>query len=337
MSNDSDFTALSLSNAANQATSAPGYFVKPLVSVAVMDMFSVVNGFGLCSLLSFLGVFTNIANIIVYARMGLSETSNINFLALSVLDFFVSLVTFFLKFLYSPVLRSLSTGPITTHISMSLSPAMMSTVGASAMMTALISTERCLCVVFPLKVKTFLTPRRVLYLLLTIVAYMVTFLLVFYIDVGAPFINQIGKQGFYFFCFFAVPSTTCFFIVLLSTLFLVIRLRKNLKWRQERSSQSAKSSCKENKLVRTIIAISTIFIICFFPNVLNFFVQIIHPSFRYLDPYLGTLAVVMFSFSGVTQAISSSINIFFYYRMSSKFKRVFSETFLCYKKNLNTK
>ncbi|RUS76950.1 hypothetical protein EGW08_015299 [Elysia chlorotica] len=249
MSNGSDFLALSMSSSTNQTGRGSCTLLDPLVSVALMDIFLMVNDFVLCSLLSFLGVFTNIANIVVYARMGLSETSKINFLALSVLDFFVSLVTFFLKFLYSPVLKHLSTGPITTRISTSLSPPMLCTIGASAMMTALISTERCLCVVFPLKVKMFLTPRRVLYLLLTIVAYMVTFLLVFYIDVGAPFINQIGKQVFYLLCFFALPSTTCFLIVVLSTIFLVVQLRKNLKWRMERSSQSAESICKENKLV----------------------------------------------------------------------------------------
>ena len=134
-------------------TTGSGAFMEPLVSVAVMDMFSLVNDFFLCSFISCFGIFTNTANIIVYCRMGLSESSNINFLALSVLDFFVSFITFFLKFMYSPILRDLSTGPTTSMIAASLSPAMLCVVGASAMMTALISTERFLCVVFPLKVR----------------------------------------------------------------------------------------------------------------------------------------------------------------------------------------
>ncbi|KAK3745308.1 hypothetical protein RRG08_014456 [Elysia crispata] len=318
-------------------TTGSGAFVEPLVSVAVMDMFSLVNDFFLCSFISCFGIFTNTANIIVYSRMGLSESSNINFLALSVLDFLVSFITFFLKFMYSPILRDLSTGPTTSMIAASLSPAMLCVVGASAMMTALISTERFLCVVFPLKVRTFLTPRRVKYFILTVMAYIAAFMAVFYIDIGAPFDEQIEKIGFYYFCFFAVPSTTCFFIVVVTTILLVVRLRRNLEWRKQTASQSESSSSKENRVARTIIAISTIFIICFFPNVLNLFVQIIHPPFRYMDPYLGTLTVVMFTFSGVFQAISSSINIFFYYKMSSKFKRVFSETFLCYDNTSNNK
>ena len=137
----------------NDNRTGSGEFLKPLVSVAIMDIFSVVNGFVLSSFISCLGIFTNTANIIVYSRMGLSESSNINFLALWVIDFFVSFVTFFLKFLYSPILRDLSTGPMTSTISTSLGPIMLCAVGASAMMTALISTERFLCVVFPLKVR----------------------------------------------------------------------------------------------------------------------------------------------------------------------------------------
>ena len=187
------------------------------------------------------------------------------------------------------------------------------------------------------QVRTFLTPRRVKYFILIVMAYIAAFMAVFYIDIGAPFDEQIEKIGFYYFCFFALPSTTCFFIVVVTTILLVVRLRRNLEWRKQTASQSESSSSKENRVARTIIAISTIFIVCFFPNVLNLFVQIIHPPFRYMDPYLGTLTVVMFTFSGVFQAISSSINIFFYYKMSSKFKRVFSETFLCYDNTSNNK
>ena len=130
-----------------------GSRVTPLVSFAVMDMFSVVNGFALTSIISIFGIFTNTANIIVYCRMGLSESSNINFLALSVIDFFVSFITFFLKLFFSSYLRQLSTGPVTFMISNSLGPAMLVAVGGSALMTALISTERWFCVVFPLQVR----------------------------------------------------------------------------------------------------------------------------------------------------------------------------------------
>ena len=170
-------------------------------------------------------------------------------------------------------------------------------------------------------------------MVLAIVAYLMAFLLLLYINTGPPYDKYVKRQSFYYFCFFAIPSTTCFFIVVITTIVLVVKLRRNLQWRREAVKNNDKSSDKEHKIVRTIIAISTIFVICFFPNVANFFVSIIYPPFRYDDPYLGNLTIVMFTFSGVFQAISSSINIFFYYRMSSKFKKVFSQTFFCQKKS----
>ncbi|KAK3737935.1 hypothetical protein RRG08_028559 [Elysia crispata] len=253
----------------NRTESGP--HVKPLVSIDVLDLFSIVNDFALCSFLSLFGVVSNTANIIVYSRIGFSESSNINFLALSVIDLLVSLVTFFLKMFYSPVFSNLRTGPTTSMVALTLSPAMMVTVCGSAMMTTLISTERCLCVVFPLKIKTFLTRRRVVYLVLAIVAYLMAFLLLLYINTGPPYDKYVKRQSFYYFCFFAIPSTTCFFIVVITTIVLVVKLRRNLQWRREAVKNNDKSSDKEHKIVRTIIAISTIFVICFFPNVANFF------------------------------------------------------------------
>ncbi|RUS70873.1 hypothetical protein EGW08_021362 [Elysia chlorotica] len=371
-----------------------GSHIKPLVSYELLDTFSIVNDFALCSSVSLFGIFSNIANVIVYSKIGFAESSNINFLALSVIDFLVSVVTFFLKIFYSPVLRGLSTGPTTSILAIGLSPAMMVTVGASAMMTALISAERCLCVVFPLRrdmaldqakpstpaekrqgndktdlqcearrcattrsnelltllgledlnlilkerrlrwyghverssgaiktaldmqvtgsrgkgrprmtwkqvterdrkdwklsttdphdrntwrsgvrsamraasqlpgrgplmwmlpqylhIKTFLTHRRVVYLVLAIVVYQMAFLCVVYIDTGPPYDKDPKKQAFYYFCFFAIPSTTCFFIVVIATIILVFRLRKNLQWRRETSSQSEKTSDKENRIM----------------------------------------------------------------------------------------
>ena len=177
------------------------------------------------------------------------------------------------------------------------------------------------------QMKTLTTQRRVLYLLLLIVAYHVAFLVLLYADTGPPYDNYSRKMGLYYFSFYAVPSTTCFFIVLLATIAMVTRLNRNLQWRRETTQQSDKTIDKESRIAKTITAISTIFIVCFFPNVANFIAQAIYPAYNYSDPYLWSLITVVFSFCGVLQAISSSINILFYYRMSSRYKKVFSSCF----------
>ena len=180
--------------------------------------------------------------------------------------------------------------------------------------------------------QTLLTRQRSLFLTLAVVAYHVIFTIVLYSDTGPPYDTHLPKLSFYYFVLYVIPSTTCFFIVVLATIFLVVKLRTNQKWRRETISQKEKSNEKDNKLVKTIIAICTLFIICSFPNVSIFITQTIYPRFRYGDPYLGTLTELTFGFSGICQAISSSINIFFYYRMSSRFKKTFCACFPCIKK-----
>ena len=134
----------------NTTSLAP--IIRPLVSLAMMEILSIPIVFGFSLPFSLLGVCTNMANIIVYYQIGLSESSNINFFTLSVFDFFVSLTSFTSILLYTKFLRALSTGPLTTYIAHCLSHAWIVVTCGSAMMTALISTERCVYVVFPLKV-----------------------------------------------------------------------------------------------------------------------------------------------------------------------------------------
>ena len=118
-----------------------------LISYAVVDMIVLVNDFGISCPINLIGVFTNIANIIVFCRMGFSESSNINFFTLSVFDLLVSVFMFFTKLLNNRLM-----GIAANDASQSTGFALVVSIGGSAMMTALISTERYLCVVFPLKV-----------------------------------------------------------------------------------------------------------------------------------------------------------------------------------------
>ncbi|RUS73887.1 hypothetical protein EGW08_018357 [Elysia chlorotica] len=274
-----------------------------------------------------LGIFTNIANVIVYCKMGFSESSNAHFLALAVFDFFFSLIQLMMRTLYNPVFKGLHNRALLMYLSHCLSHGLYVMVGGSAMMTALIATERCVCVVFPLKVKTLLTRRRSLYLMLTVVAYHVAFLVLIYSDPGPPYDAHPQRLAFYYFSLYVIPSTTCFFIVVFTTIFLILKLRQNQEWRRKTSTQTDKSSVKEDKLVRTIIAISTLFIICSFPDVAIFIGQIVYPRFDYNDPQFSNLLLFLFGIGLNSQGVSASVNIFFYYKMSSKFKRVFNACF----------
>ena len=159
---------------------------------------------------------------------------------------------------------------------------------------------------------------------MTIVAYHVAFVILLYADPGPPYDAHPKKMAFYYISLYVIPTTICYFIVLLSTIFLIYKLRINQQWRKKSATQSGKTSGKEDKLVKTIVAICTLFIICSFPNVSVFITQIIYPALNYSNPYLNNVLLIMFGVALNFQAISSSVNFFFYYRMSSKFNKTFS-------------
>ena len=141
--------------------------------------------------------------------------------------------------------------------------------------------------------KTFMRGRRVFYMIVIIVAYHAAFSLL-YFDTGPPYGVYSRKFEFYFFYLYVVPSTICFFIVLLTTIVMVTRLKRNLQWRRETTQQDDKISDKDSKIVKTIIVTSSLFIICFSPNVLNFTAQAIYPNYSLRDPYLWSLIADVF-------------------------------------------
>lgn len=302
--------------------------ITPFFSLEFMHLFYILNFFVFNIPLSALGMSTNFANIIVYFKMGFTESSNMNFFALAVFDFIFSLISVVGALFINPLISHLSIAPLLGHIGQGLGRAVFFCNSGSAMLTAMISAERCFCVVFPLKVKTWLSFRRRLGLLLTIIAYNLTFLILLYVDTGPPYNEPSQKLSFYYLFMYITPLHVCFFIVILNTLFLVQRLRVTQHWRKKTATQSTKNEDKENRLAKTVIAISTLFIIGAFPVVALFFTEVFYPRFNYVDPYFYTLSFVVYSVSVHPTQLSSAVNIIFYYKLSSRFKKVFSTCFL---------
>ena len=187
------------------------------------------------------------------------------------------------------------------------------------------------------QVRTLLTRRKSMYPLMVVIGYHFACLIVLYVDTNPPYFDYPEKLGFYIFYLYAVPSTVSFFLVVVTTLCLVVTLRRKQRWRRDTVAQTEKNSNKDNKLVKTIIAICIIFIACSIPTVGIFITQAVYPPFRYTDPYLGTLTLMIYRFSNVLQGISASVNIFFYYTMSSRFKKYFAEHILCKRIVMNEK
>ena len=173
--------------------------------------------------------------------------------------------------------------------------------------------------------REIVTPRRITALILVMVVYEIIFSGLQFAQTGPPYDAFHPKRMLYFICSFSAPSCICFFIVVFTTSLLVVRLRQNLEWRSEAAKQPAGDSgtSKERKAARSVTVICTIFIFCFVPNVITLVASLVYPKFDLRDPYLGNLSRLSYIFSLLFQVLNSTVNIFVYYFMSTRYREVF--------------
>lgn len=134
----------------------------------------------------------------------------------------------------------------------------------------------------------------------------------------------------------SVALSTFFLIsVGVCTIVLIVMLNKKTKWRQKSIATGVSkvevSSAKEKKIVKMITMISTIFVVCFIPASANFFMMTYDPEFS-ISGRLQNLFFTTWSIAFVTGAINSSVNIFVYFKMSTKFRLTFVQTFIRWRK-----
>ncbi|GFO48443.1 chemosensory receptor a [Plakobranchus ocellatus] len=117
----------------------------------------------------------------------------------------------------------------------------------AAFITAILSLERCLCIVVPLKVKKILTRRRLVVVTSTFVAYEIVFTGLLIGRTGPPYAQISALSAFYLIFSYSVISLVCFVIISLTTIFLIVRLNQNLSWRKRTSTAAAAGQATSNK------------------------------------------------------------------------------------------
>ena len=128
-------------------------------------------------------------------------------------------------------------------------------------------------------------------------------------------------------CSFTAPTLICFPIVVISTSILIFRLKNTRTWRDTVVKQPNSDSSKEKKVARSVIFICSMFIICFLPNIVTLIGNAAVTRFSLTDPYLKWLVHIIFLVTFFFQTLNSSINIFVYYSMSTRFRGVFKDVF----------
>ncbi|CAL1538294.1 unnamed protein product [Lymnaea stagnalis] len=307
--------------------------------------FIFVNYVILSALISTPGVVFNIINIVVFIRLGVSDTINISLLGLALADIGVLLTLTGYSVMYNPlVLASVPQMDVidaVNYVVLGTPHVLFSRIAGC--LTAFIAVERCLCIAWPLRVKSLLTPWRTGTVVICIYIVLVSSTLSLFVAnrigprfnqefnltaVGLIVASNVDLMENISLTICIIAQMTAFAVVTMSTLGLVRSLIRVAKWRKSTSvcARLNHVSIRDKQLVKMIVILSTVFIVCALPTVVGNLVMIFLKDFN-VKGTGKSLFICCFSVFFVLEAINSSANIFIYFKMSSKFKEMFLSMF----------
>lgn len=307
----------------------------------------IVNLVSICGIISIFGISSNIINVIILHKQGFKNTVNIGFFGMAVSDINCLLSLTWGSVCMNPLLTSLGTYWFSMEV-MYLTVAWphICFTRITSWITAFVTAERYLSIALPLKVKRLITPKTTTLIMCVIYVINLVSLAPEYATsyLGWRFVparnetligilftsSRQSTEGVIYFLHFMLGMTS-FTGVVVFTILLVMKLVQSSKWRmgvtQNNSNREAISE-RDKRTVRMVIFIATVLIFCYSPAALiSLSTFILGPEFNIRGKYINTCEA-MWSTAFIFQAINSSVNIFVYYSMSSKYRQTFHEVFM---------
>lgn len=124
---------------------------------------------------------------------------------------------------------------------------------------------------------------------------------------------------------FVMPFSA-FLLVIICTAMLVTSLQKNSLWHRSSASSLTAAANRNQRVGKMVVMISALFIACFIPTSIIMLAVAFEPELtvggKYISVgfYLGGLGMLL-------ESINSSVNIFIYYHMGSRFRGAFVTIF----------
>ncbi|XP_012943204.1 rhodopsin-like [Aplysia californica] len=290
-----------------------------------------------------LGVIFNAVNIYVFFKQGFKDTVNITLFSLAISDMGALITLFWMSVWFNPSIAQ-AVLPVVSidlvHITSGWPHVAFARI--SGWITAFVTFERCLCIALPLKVKTIITPRRTIYVIVSIyIGVAACVAPAFYsISLGPKYDSEVNMTviGIVYtthgvmiesisFLLSAFSQLVSFFSVIVCTVILVHNLLIKSKWRQSSSSAAKQESLsnRDMKVVKMVVSIAVIFIVCFSPSAASTFAMMFFPEYNFYGEYQN-IYLFIWAICFLLVATNLAVNIFVYYYMSSKFKEILDDT-----------
>lgn len=317
-----------------------------IISDKEREIIQVVVYVFLCGLVSIFGIMANVVNVLVFCSQGLNSSINISFFAMAVSDLCSLVMQQWFNICVNPLFEN-SDLPMVPAEFQYMTGGVPREVFAkiTCLITVYVTAERCLCIAFPLRVKQIITPRRTT--IIIIIIYSICFLSVlplycttsidwkFYSGrnktlLGLVFADTSDKVEEVVYVMQALSGILSFASVLIFTTILLSKLNKTRTWRNEAANmdkeKSESMSNRDRKTMSMIAIIASVLIICYIPSVLIFVGTFFEPEFSIVGRYTN-MFFVAWAFGFLFESINSSVNIFLYYSMSSKYRDTFHALF----------
>ena len=297
------------------------------------------------------GIIGNALIIITYTKIGFSESINISYCGLGVSDCLCVTCITWNAICFIPTFSEWDLPIIPSKIGFGAIVDIFNLI--TAWITAFISLERCLCVVFPFKIKDLATGKRTFCVVTTIFLMSMVPLLSIYFNVykfewnfnsernrsllglrysSTPLTDKIYNV-YYFKKIFLnfVPLV----LILVCSIFLAIQLRISAKWRLRNSGTTGRGSgtssstddaahkrkySRDMRTAKTVLAIAVAFIFLGNLNAGRHLIALVLPEFRPNGAY-GRRYRLISRLSFLFLQANSSVNFIIYYKMGTKFRK----------------
>ncbi|GFS10521.1 FMRFamide receptor [Elysia marginata] len=215
--------------------------------------FIFINYILLCNIIAVFGIVSNIMNAVIFWRQGLAEAINVSFFALSLSDLCQLVMVVLVSNFHIPALALRSNFAVflnrLTYYVCGVLRICFSRI--SVWITVLITLERCVCILSPLKVRVFFTPQRLSLVIAAIAALILissspVFATVKVVKSVEPKTNQTlyslvvlklgsSMQDFSVLAMMCTQLLSLSIIVINNVLLLLALKRRKQRWIQERS------------------------------------------------------------------------------------------------------
>ncbi|GFO23141.1 chemosensory receptor a [Plakobranchus ocellatus] len=292
------------------------------------------------------GVVSNILVIITCTKIGFLENINISYLALGISDLlgcairawgaicYVFVVTN-TKLPFDPSSLSVTTGFFLGQVFEKI----------TAFITAFIALERCLCVQFPLHVKSIVTKRKTIVSMVVIYVFgfgpsnlihaVYPFRWIFSPAQNRTILAMVPLQTSFRFIvarallayYGTILHFTALIIVWICTVFLAVGLKRKADTRKENFKLlNSKEDKRDLRVIKTVFLIAITYLACSTPAAATLLVPHFEPEFSG-SRGLARISRVCHMFSGLTSVINSSVNFFIFLYMGSRFRQTFMSLF----------